>query len=67
MMIGQDNHAQTEPNLLRPLTEGAVQDLWAGRAGEVQEEVVLDRPDHVEARSSARLICSSASCTALAW
>src|SRR6476660_3002765 len=51
MVVGQDRNAESESNLLRDLAECAEHHLGAGRSGESREEVVLDHPQVVIAKT----------------
>jgi hypothetical protein len=48
MVVGQDAHAEADPNALGELTQGPEQDFRARGAREPGEEVMLDEPDVVE-------------------
>src|SRR5262245_53549659 len=50
-MVGQNRHTETDPDALSALAECPKYDLWARRAREPGQEVVLDEPEIVEADS----------------
>src|SRR6266702_349449 len=48
MMIGQNRHAEANPDTFGNLTQGAKHDFWAWRPGEPGQEVVLYKPKIIE-------------------